>query len=530
MNPVLNEPAAPITPPNSIGLPRALRLGVLLLLASATLLRFLALDRLPGINGDEAWYGVQIRRWLDEANSAVLLTPSGLPINPLLFLSEAILLTLFGPSFLTLRLPTAIWGCVAVWLTYRLHRWVFGDPIESLAAGVVTACLPVHLAYSRIAWDASYGLLTAPLLLYVTLRIRHAGASRGTMLMFGASALLAAWVHVTHAAFAVLCFASIGVPHVSKLRAWVHDAIDRRKVRIVAVIAAFLLAMVYGPDGLRRLLIHADFRSAFAVVERISSLRVWTDVMLSPRILEYFAGTPPPNGWCIANVASWGLAITASIVLWRAGDVRDRTLVTLAGLVAGFIVVTHDRLRLGNLSYERYILYVVPLSVALWLRTVGLRNFAGLRRQPFGPLAVHLAVSVFCLAQLWFGYFVPLARQSFPGRLHVTFRTGLQEPKFAAVHAVREFLARADGAVHVVAEDWWIQQPMQFLLPGSIHVQSEPGVVDEATRVLVVDYAESRFAGAVGRQIAPAGFAPRSTQTIPDSAGRAILRVTEFRR
>src|SRR5262245_46473531 len=134
----------------------------LALVAVSFLYRVLWLNRLPGINGDEAWYGVQVQRFMHgEPWSG--RTPTGLPINPLLFLTEWLLLSIFKPSFWILRLPIVIWSAVGLVLTYVLYRWVYGDRRGALCVACLTACLPAHLAYSRFCWDGSFSFLSFPL-------------------------------------------------------------------------------------------------------------------------------------------------------------------------------------------------------------------------------------------------------------------------------------------------------------------------------------------------------------------------------
>ena len=91
--------------------PYGIVLPILLLAAVSLFFRFHALARLPGINGDEAWYGVQVERLL-AGQPYTLQAPTGVLVDPFQPPTEALLLRLFGPSFLVLRLPAALWQCI----------------------------------------------------------------------------------------------------------------------------------------------------------------------------------------------------------------------------------------------------------------------------------------------------------------------------------------------------------------------------------------------------------------------------------
>src|SRR3954469_24939036 len=86
-------------------------LGVLVL---AFLLRVIDLGHLPGLNGDEAWYGVQIQR-LQASLPVVFRAPSGrLSTNIFLAALLAPLQLVTGPAIWVLRVPAVIAGVLTV--------------------------------------------------------------------------------------------------------------------------------------------------------------------------------------------------------------------------------------------------------------------------------------------------------------------------------------------------------------------------------------------------------------------------------
>ena len=98
---------------------------------TALVFRSIDLENTPGVNGDEAFYGVQAER-LISGRPFTKLTPNGHLINPFYVGIEAALLHFSAPSFAILRIPALIAGVLAVVLTYFLGRRVFGEATASL--------------------------------------------------------------------------------------------------------------------------------------------------------------------------------------------------------------------------------------------------------------------------------------------------------------------------------------------------------------------------------------------------------------
>ncbi|MCH7709882.1 MAG: MFS transporter, partial [Myxococcales bacterium] len=108
---------------------RALWLTVVLLIGVSVWLRTTDLGRLPGINGDEAWYGVQAERWL--SGDPVWQTASGNPLNPFHTGPVAVLQLVFEPAFWILRAPSWMAGVALVPLLFFLLRPVLGATVAN---------------------------------------------------------------------------------------------------------------------------------------------------------------------------------------------------------------------------------------------------------------------------------------------------------------------------------------------------------------------------------------------------------------
>jgi hypothetical protein len=432
-------------------LPARARLVLGAVIAIAIAVRMIALGRLPGMNGDEAWYGVNVAEYL-AGRPYFDRTLVGNRLNP--FHSGPLLLAslVAPPSFALLRMPAALWGVLSVLLAYPLLR----RPLGARCALMVTAVLAVSTAavgQSRLGWDPSGTVFFS--LLAVGL------ALQGRVLLAAAAGVAAVVVHPTNVFLAPMA-ASAWAPHGwSRLR-----QTSRRTQRLVAGAAA--IGLVIGPV--------AAFVPARALAHRglLPSIEMVLDRALSPahwigsawglvqlaagvRTAESIAGPVSSPAGAVATVFIV-LAITAAVALpvvrrddrlpwawWLAGGV-----VTSA---AAFHIIAGER---GlNPGLERYAMsFVAPLSilVALGLDTLWRRSLWLGAGAAAGTLASLAAVLTVC-------YFVPLSR----GRAgHESYRTSTVEPKEAAYRFIAADSAGA-GVVAVFAENWWIYWPVRYL-------------------------------------------------------------------
>ena len=80
----------------------------LVILSISIFLRIFALDNIPGISGDEAWYGILALEILAGEVAIDLHTPSGNLLNPFYILPVMATHFFFEPSYLLLRIPSLI--------------------------------------------------------------------------------------------------------------------------------------------------------------------------------------------------------------------------------------------------------------------------------------------------------------------------------------------------------------------------------------------------------------------------------------
>jgi hypothetical protein len=194
-------------------------------LAAGVLFRVWRLDSLPGINGDEAWYGNQILGFLNH-QPFEWRTPSGLPISPWHALTLTLAHLLWrDPSFWVLRIPSLTSGLALLLLTYPLMRRALG-PDRALLSLLAVSSLPVLIAYSRLSWDPSHGSLLVLVALYFGLRRRLVPAA--------AAQLLAALTHPTFIFAAPVIVAPDVAARLAGLR---HAPPEERRRQLVCLAA-----------------------------------------------------------------------------------------------------------------------------------------------------------------------------------------------------------------------------------------------------------------------------------------------------
>ena len=423
---------------------RAIRRLTWLLLLASVGLRLYGLDRLPGINGDEAWLAVQVQHLL-RGDPYTLRTPTHMFINPLLVATEAGLLSVLPPSGWTLRLPTALWGLVGLglfgWLTWRL----LADRTMALLAVALLACAPLAVAYGHVSWDPSFLFVVAPLVWLPALRLADARANRVdiALLAFGVAACL--WVHLT----AVLLLAMLA------LGAWRLRSPSRQVtwgLLVLGVLALLALAVI-GRLGTSTLSILVE-RPLIFLSRPVLLLQLFAVpglLLTGGRAFGYFAGMPETwPVWTVAVLATLGLGGLA----WRLRNAplaSDRLLawswllLPLPWWIAAGVLVPQSP------SRERYVVWLLVPSVLLLVR--------GLRDAPRVLLGVAAVSAVLSATWLY-----AVDNQLWPETTHRAFRTAAVEPKIAIAARIRQ-LAVPGQPLRIAVADWWLEHPLRYLLP-----------------------------------------------------------------
>jgi hypothetical protein len=484
--------------------------------------RIFAIDRLPGINGDEAWYGANLHA-LAAGQPAFWTTPSGNPLNPLHSIPLYLFSLVFAPSIGLLRAPELLWSILAIALCYPLLRPSIGAR-SALIATALLAASPVAIAYGRLGWDPSGTPFVTLLALAFALRDKPVAAA--------SAGILAVIVHPTNVFFLPI-LAAAWVPHAR--HRYAAPSVRTRKIALAATATGCLLFAVAAALVLRGAANQpaTSLPPVAMAISRATSPSIWLEFLHG--VNQMFAGVTTATFVAGAPGSQVRLAgeIIGLIALAAALNIRSRRDAGLhhawliAGIAAGaalfMVAAGPGGLQPGS---ERYALFLLsPLIVAC---SIG----AGALPVTWSGVYV-IGVTTAMLAFTATGYFAPLLQRG--GDAHPTFRTGLSEPKRLAYEYVR---AQSSQPASIICEDWWLYWPIKYLAGDdeqiSVSLSSDaplpPSVAGRLPRAAVVEIStpvyEVVFDGTVRWKVL-SDAAPAFTAR--DAIGRPILHVFKIK-
>lgn len=489
-------------------------LSLAVLVAAGILLRLLWLDRLTGIDGDEAWYGVLAQHWA-AGDFVYWRTPTGNypgPIQPaLVALGQFV-----APSrFVMLRIPSVLSSLAAMALAWWIGRRFFDDATARLAL-LLMALLPANVAYARFGWDPSHGAMLA--------LAGIATALERQLMLTALIYAVAVWTHPTNVFLAPLLLVVFARAEQETGEApwW------PRPLALLTMVGVAIAAMMATASQ------SGQFASPMAMLGRLVSPSDWLAfVLLLARLIAgrpwfmHLAGTD--FGALLPLVDFAAVALLAGTLWFAIRTLRSGRLAH-RGVPAGWLAMLFAYALVGgaaplNPPAERYAFVLVAptaLVVALAIRA-WLGKSAGTLREDALTATIGAALIAATLAL----YLVPLAtrdRTGFGSWLGVdALRTGPVEPKEATA---RWLLAqrRSGPPLRVIAEDWWLYWPLVYRLNGDrfevVNAETDPAGASQpsAGTTFVVTYAGSPL----DRRLAPVAR-PAFSATGYD--GRAIVDV-----
>jgi len=525
-----------------------LLLNAFALVLVAVWFRGRSLENIPGINGDEAWYGVQAWWMLHGAADGGWHTPTGNPINPLFVGPLALLHIWFLPSIGLLRSVALASGLAALAVNWLCCRWVF-DRRTALISTVALAVLPINIAYSRFAWDASQSLAATLPVAYLALAAVQFPGRFGRCITASSLALaIAIWVHPTNlfavAALAAACTAWILTKAIAmgSGRGTVAPPNDRataaptvpcktpslvgRVASLVMLLTAVLLLVAWiWAAGLARGSLSGRIAQRVAQMRELLQPRdlppvpvLFSRLFTGGTIYRYIPGARSWFEWPLsAKLDGWGLDVgvfwagvcVSAWMLWRSyqrgREHRSRFRTAADGVllaawvleVAAFLVVAGPRAMAPG--QERFAICLIGPTVLLGARGASLAwEAASLRGRVLLAAATLAGWAV--LADFHAHYFCFIERTG--GQAHLTFRTGAVEPKQAALQYIVENAGGTGGVVEqtkgeggegkgelwIVCSEWWNLWPIRYLAAPQrgIYVVEprEAGSSDEYRRAL----------------------------------------------
>lgn len=427
----------------------------LAIVATGVVLRAWRLDHVPGVNGDEAWMGVQALRFLD-GDPVAWFTPTGNLVNVFHLLPQIALHALLPASVTVLRLTVLFSGILALVVNYILCRRAFGRRLATIST-VILAVLPVNIAYSRFAWDASQSLLfTLPVVYGSLIAVRTEKVGR--WLALAAVAQLAALVvHPTNIFVApVLMVATITVIW-GPLTKWLRSGSTAWRWCTVSLTSAGI-AISTGLL-LKNWLLLAGQRLVDPV-QMSQFVRNYVDFFSGNTVYQFIVGTQRDAsaldttlyrlaGWFVMGCIAVGIYRRLRHARWRHWTLFSGVVAMTFGLylVAGPLAIAPTSERYGICLIAATAI-VAALGISWWIRPS--RRFAAV---------AWLAVAWAMLVAFYTNYSNVFLVTG--GEAHRAFRTAMVEPKLAALLEIRRQSSHS-SPVCIVANQWWSYWPASY--------------------------------------------------------------------
>ena len=157
----------------------------------------------PGLHGDEASFGLEARRVLEEGNlGAFTNAATGAPAGT--FYWTAAFFTLFGDGTIQLRIAFALFGILTIPLTYAAFRVMFDRNIAVIGS-LLLSVMAWHILFSRVAHlPIAWPFVQMGAVLALFFALKHE-----SKLLFGATGLLIGFGVYTYGSYPIFAVAVV---------------------------------------------------------------------------------------------------------------------------------------------------------------------------------------------------------------------------------------------------------------------------------------------------------------------------------
>ena len=346
-------------------LPGYLVLSVLLFLAF--LARVLWLGNIPGINGDEAWYGLQVI-----GNRPISWqTPSGNPLNPFYIIPLWIFQRFFPPTFWVLRLPALLAGLLLVILGFLLLKKRIGV-VPTMIFVILSAGLPDLIVYSRFGWDASETGLAMLIVFYFALSKRWwlcLAAEIGAIL-----------VHPSNIFALVILIVLFGVEYSKRLVWSWRNVIILGALILISSVSGIGLLLNARRVGIPDILTGDVASRLFSLPNWLDLFSAYGDLISGVTVYRYIAGPVSGISLALHNIIVWTtlLSIVVMGCWWSIRRNNFRVVVLLGGLLASlallYISLGTGVLLPGQERYSQFLIVPTLLLISLCINEIFLQS------------------------------------------------------------------------------------------------------------------------------------------------------------
>ena len=509
---------------------------IVVLLGTASWFRIMRLSSVPGISGDEGWWGVQALAWW-AGRPYEAYTTSGNPTDQFFLAPLAVLHGLWRPSFLLLRaLPAAV-NLLALPAGFLLARRLFGTT-TAWAYTVALATLPPAIAHSRICQDPSQTVFWTSVVIFLSLlgvkEHQRAWMYAGSLLLVFPIAL---WTHPTN----IFIGPFLLMPCAAALQPLVPPSRYGRVILGAAAALTVAIGLLVGWFAITRLAgsgQHLDRPWLSIAASRLLDGSAWFELAANGARLfngvtlyHYFSGARPDTIPYDVGFVLVAVSLLCGFALPRAADRLDYALLAAcAGTWLGFYAVAGPEALRPHA--ERWGLCLIAPSTLVLAR--GLTAWIEWRPSwRLLPIGMAFIVAAGLLSSFYINYFTAFATTG--GRGHLTYATAATEPKQQALEYI---LARSTGQsrVTIATGEWWLFWPIAYLatehaqISMSLRSTEERGPdfagALENGRLFFVEFAGTPGAAARMEWIRARGR-QASSRIIYDAGGRDLLEILE---
>ena len=511
------------------------------LLGTAIVFRSMSLSSVPGIGGDEGWWGMQALAWLS-GRPYEAQTTSGNPTDLFYLIPLAFVHALARPSFFVLRALPALVNLLALPVAFWFVRRIYGSTTAWIHT-VALAILPTAIAHSRICEDPSQTVFWTGLFIYLCLMGFRAGSR--VWLHLGAAVAVfpvVLWTHPTNvfvAPFLVLPFvaaASALLPASTRGRALVTLA-----AALVAISGLSAAWIAFRHVAASNELLDKPWLSIAAA--RLIDGGQWFEFAANNArlfngvtVYHYFSGARPATLPYDAGFVAVVLVLLTGFLLTPAPR-RSRLdygliAASMVTWIIFFAFAGPDALRP---HFERWgLCLLVPGSLIL---ARGLSSWIEWRPQwRFMTTGLATLVATALLGSFYVNYFREFATSG--GRSHLTYVTAPSEPKQRTLELILQ-QRPGPGRVMIVARQWWLYRPIAYLASNDPHVSVSMNLDIERRpdfqqalqdrSVFFVEFEGTTELADAQAWILERGLRAAST-TIPDASGRGLVAILQVGR
>jgi 4-amino-4-deoxy-L-arabinose transferase-like glycosyltransferase len=512
---------------------RLVTILIVTLLGTATCFRLMRLSSVPGISGDEGWWGVQAHAWVSNRPYEAHTT-SGNPTDLFFLIPVALVQKLAPPSFLLLRTVPTLVNLLAIPIGFLFVRRLYGNTTAWMHA-VGLAVLPTAIAHSRICQDPSQSIFWTSLVIYLSLlgvaNPRRAWWYGGAALVTFAVAL---WTHPTN----VFVAAFLLLPCLSVSHRLASASRSRRAIALGAVAIVVTVGLLAAWPGFR------DFRSNPYMARTLSTASTrmtdgaqWFEFAANNArlfngvtIYHYFSGARPPTiPYDVGFVIVVGAALSGLLLTAATRPVLDYRLVVACAIMwLGFYAFAGPQaLRPHAERWGLCLIAPATLVVARGL-TAWMEWSARIRSV---TIAAAGLVAASLLTSFYLNYFRTFATTG--GRSHLAYVTAPIEPKQQALEYILARAGRGDR-ITIATQQWWLFWPIAYLATEHPNVSVLMNVAGEhqgdlqdaleSGGLFFVEFAATPELAKTNDWIVARGLQATAT-TVHDASGRDLLNV-----